>query len=70
MKEKSKQNITRDTEIKNNLTIVRGEGKGQWGEGFTGTTIKGTWTNQEGEWKQGREVGLAGVEGGNADNCN
>ena len=24
--EKSKQNITRDTEVKNNLTIARGEG--------------------------------------------
>ena len=30
--EKSKQNITRDIEIKNNVTIARGE----WGEGFTG----------------------------------
>ena len=33
--EKSKQNITRDIEIKNNLTIARGEGeRGQWGEEF------------------------------------
>ena len=28
MEEKSKQNITRDIEVKKNLTIVRGE----WGE--------------------------------------
>ena len=25
--EKSKQNVTRDTEVKNNLTIARGEGR-------------------------------------------
>ena len=31
-KEKSKQNITRDTEVKNNLTIARGEGRGDSGE--------------------------------------
>ena len=29
-KEKSKQNITRDIEVKNNLTITR-VGRGQWG---------------------------------------
>ena len=28
MKERSKQNITRDIEVKNNLTIVRGEWEG------------------------------------------
>ena len=32
IKEKSKQNITRDIEIKNNLTIARGEGRGDSGE--------------------------------------
>ena len=31
-------------------------GKGQWGEGITGTTIKDTWTKS-----RGREVDLAGV---------
>ena len=31
-KEKSKQNITRDVEIKNNLTRARGEGEGDSGE--------------------------------------
>ena len=33
-------------------------GRGQWGEGFTGTTIKDTWTKSKGRW----EVGLAEVE--------
>ena len=43
--EKSKQNITRDIEVKNNLTIARvGVGRGQCGEGTTGNTIKDTWT--------------------------
>ena len=32
-------------------------GRGQWGEGFTGTTIMDTWAKSRG----GREVGLAGV---------
>ena len=43
----SKQNITRDTEIKNNLTVTRGEmgrDKGEKGEAFSGTTIKDMWT--------------------------
>ena len=31
-KEKSKQNITRDIEVKNNLTIARGEWGGHSGE--------------------------------------
>ena len=31
-KEKSKQNITRDIEVKNNLTIARGEFGGDSGE--------------------------------------
>ena len=42
-KEKSKQYITRDTEIKNNLRVTRGEVGGDNGrEGFSGTTIKDT----------------------------
>ena len=40
-----------------------GVGRGQWGEGFSGTTIKDTWTIPRDRWKQGRELGLAGVEG-------
>ena len=31
-------------------------GRGKWGEGFTGTSIKDTWTKS-----RGREVDLAGV---------
>ena len=30
-------------------------------ERFTGTTVKDTWTKPRGVWKQGREVGKAGV---------
>ena len=60
-KEKSKQNITRDIEVKNNLTIVRGE----WGEGITGTTIKDTWIKSKGrlEVGEGGGFGWGGVEG-------
>ena len=36
-------------------------GRGEWGEEFSETTIKDTWTNPRGRWKQGKEVGLAGV---------
>ena len=36
-------------------------GRGQWGEGITGTTIKGTWTKSRGRVEVGREVGSAGV---------
>ena len=47
-KQTSKQYITRDTEIKNKLTVTGGEMEGdKWGEkgeGFTGTSIKDTWT--------------------------
>ena len=42
--ETSKQNIIRDIEIKNNLTIARAE----CGEGFSGTTLKNTWTKPRG----------------------
>ena len=43
-----KQNITRDIEVKNNLTIARGEWGGDSGEGFSGTTIKDTWAKPRG----------------------
>ena len=37
---------------------------GEKGEGFTGTIIKDTWTiTRGGGWKQGKEVGRAGVGG-------
>ena len=43
-KEKNKQNITRDIEIKNKLTVTRREVGGDNGEGFSGTCIGDTWT--------------------------
>ena len=49
-------------------------GRGQWGEGFTGTTIKDTWTKSRGRVEEGEGGGFGwgGVEGWgeNADNCN
>ena len=66
----------RDIEIKNNLTVTRGEvGRDdrERGEAFSETTIKDTWTKprgagiREGRWGW---LGHGGVVGeGNADNC-
>ena len=61
---KSKQNITRDIEVKNNLTIVGGVGRGQWGEGITGTTIKYTWTKSRGRVEVGEGGGFSLGRGG------
>ena len=44
-----------------------GDNGGEKGEGFSGTTVKDTWTKPSGVWNQEREVGMAGV-GGKADN--
>ena len=48
----SKLNITRDIEIKNKLTVTRGEVEGdngrKKGKGCHGTFIKDTWTKQRG----------------------
>ena len=48
-------------------------GRGQWGEGIAGTTMKDTWTKSRGrvEAGGGGEVGWGGMEGWgeNADNC-
>ena len=64
--EKSKLNITRDIEIKNNLTVTRGEvgrdNGGKWVRVFRNNN-KGHIDKTKAGWKQGREVGLAGVEG-------
>ena len=66
-KQTSRQNITTDIEIKNKGTVTRGEvggDNGEKGEGFSGTTIKDTWTKRRrGGIRQGREVGMVGVEG-------
>ena len=49
-------------------------GRGQWGEGFTGATIKDTRTKSRGrvEAVEGGGCGWGGVEGWGekADNCN
>ena len=49
-------------------------GRGQWGEGFIGATIKDIWTKSRGrvEAGEGDGFGWAGVEGWgeNADKCN
>ena len=36
-------------------------GRGQWGEGFTGTTIKDTWTKSRGRVEAGEGGGFDGV---------
>ena len=62
--ETNKQNITKDTEIENRLTVTRGEGEGisgEKGEGFVGTIIKDTWTITWGWWKQEGDVESWGV---------
>ena len=53
-----KQNITRDSEIKNRLTVTRGEVGGdngaKRGKGFSGTTIKEAWAKPRGGGIEGR----------------
>ena len=55
------------------ITIARGEW-GRWGEGFSGATIKDTWTKSRGrvEAGEGGGFGWGGVERWEeiADNCN
>ena len=36
----------------------RGEGKGQWEEGFSGTSIKDTWTKPRGKVEAGEGGGF------------
>ena len=73
-KEKSKQNITRHIEIKNNLTIARREwGRDNGEKGFQELLKRTHGQNQRGGWKrEGGGFGFGGVEGWaeNADNCN
>ena len=49
-------------------------GRGQWGKGFSGTTIKETWTKTKGRMdvREGGGFGWSGGVGGeeNSDNCN
>ena len=56
--------ITRDIEIKNNLTVTRQEVGGDNGGRVFRNNYKGHMDKtKERWWKQGREVGLAGVGG-------
>ena len=68
--EKSKQNITRDIEVKNKLTIARGEGGRDNGENGFRNYYKGHMDNTKGECgtKGGRRVWL-GWEGGVGRKC-
>ena len=76
----SKQNTTRYIEIKNKLTVTRGEAGGdnrrKKGKACSGTCIKDPWTKTTG-WRAGLNVGgrvWVGqgkiMGGGNGDNCN
>ena len=63
----NKQNITKNTEIENRLTVTRGEGEGisgEKGERFVGTIIKDTWTIMGVGGGNGRELGRAWSWGG------
>ena len=69
-----KQNVTRDIEKNNKVTVTRGEVG--WGNGrkkwkcCQGTCIKSTWTNQNGVTSRvGGGEGWGGMAGGNGDNC-
>ena len=58
-----KQNIIRDIEIKNKLTVTRGEvggDKGGKGEGLSGTCIKDMWTKPKGSRIKGGQWGWLG----------
>ena len=61
-KKKSKQSITRDIEVKNNLTIARGEAGGDSGEKIFRNYYKGhnDKTKGEGGSRGGRWVGWGG----------
>ena len=60
--QQNKENITRDIEIKNNLTVTRGvrggDNGGKGGEGFSRTCIKDTWTKPNGGVDSGEGLSL------------
>ena len=59
--------MTRDTEIKNKLTVTRGEGgMGGRGKGFSGRTVKDTWIKPRRGGSRGGRFGWLGwgEEGG------
>ena len=53
MKQTSKQNITRDIEIKNNLTATSREGKGGGNEGKKGRDFRTNYTGHMDKTKVG-----------------
>ena len=59
----SKQNTTRDIEIKNNLRVTRGEVGGDNGGRVFRNNYKGHMDKTKVGWKQGRKVEMAGVGG-------
>ena len=67
-KHTSKQNRTRDSEIKNKLTVTRGEvggdNEGESVKGFSGSAIKDTWTKPSGGGIRGGRSGGWGGGGG------
>ena len=71
----NKQNITRDIEIKNKLTVTRGDGEGIMGgkeKVHQGTCIKDTWTKPKGVGSRvGGGVGWGGGPwwGENGNSC-
>ena len=71
-KQVSKQNITRDIEIENKLTVTRGEmggnNAGKREKGFSGKSIKDTWTKPRRGGIKGERWGWLGWEE-NGDNC-
>ena len=64
-KKKSKQNITRDIEIKNNLTVTKGERGGDIGRRVCRNYYKGHMDKTKGgvEAGEGGGFGWGGVEG-------
>ena len=74
--QQNKQNITRDTEIKNKLTVIRGDGgEGQWGEEGEGSSrnmYKGHMDKANGGRFKGERQGWVrrgAWWGENGDNC-
>ena len=69
-------NITKDTEIRNKLTVTRaevgGDNEGEKGGRFSGTGIKDTWTKPKGHRSEGGTWGWlvwGAWRGETGDNC-
>lgn len=57
--QESRQNIIKNTETENSLTVTRGEYRSEKKGGLSGMTTRNTWTKQTCDWKQEKEVVLA-----------